>query len=44
MTQWILSQVRALPSFTVSIPMPNALQFVAASGIGMLVLDRKSVV
>jgi hypothetical protein len=37
MTQWILSQVRALPTFTVSIPLPSALQFVCALGLGLLV-------
>ncbi|MFM1880795.1 MAG: hypothetical protein RLZZ344_1029 [Pseudomonadota bacterium] len=37
MTQWILSQVRALPTITVSIPMPSALQFVCALGLGLLV-------
>jgi hypothetical protein len=37
MTQWILSQVRGLPTVTVSIPLPSALQFVCALGLGLLV-------
>ena len=37
MTPWIFSQVRALPTFTVSIPLPSAVQFVCALGLGVLV-------